>query len=91
MILNLLNRNSSYGYELTNKLRSISPVNESSVYTMLKELSEKELVTSQIKIIQGKLRRYYSITSSGRMVISQKNQVLERQLNDIYEIIKDVS
>lgn len=87
MILNLLANNSSYGYEVTNKLRSIYPVNESSVYTALKGLSEKKLVTCEFKIINGKLRKYYSITSSGRVVLSQKNPICKKQLNDIIEII----
>ena len=56
MILNLLATNSSYGYEITNTLRTIYPMNESSVYIALKELSEKEFVTCQFKIIAGKLR-----------------------------------
>ena len=87
MILNLLATNSSYGYEITNTLRTIYPMNESSLYIALKELSEKEFVTCQFKIIAGKLRKYYSITSSGRVVLSQKNPICRKQLNDILEII----
>lgn len=87
MILNLLATNNSYGYEITNTLRTIYPMNESSVYTALKELSEKEFVSCQFKVVDGKLRKYYSITSSGRVVLSQKNPICRKQLNDILEIV----
>ena len=87
MILNLLSKNSSYGYEITNTLHSIYPISESSVYTSLKELSEKELVACEFKIIGGKLRKYYSITSNGRVVLSQKNPICRKQLNDLLEIM----
>lgn len=90
MILNLLSKDSSYGYEISNTLRSIYPINESSVYTALKELSEKELVTCQFEIIGGKLRKYYSITSCGRETLSQKNPICRKQLSDILEIISAI-
>ena len=86
MILNILCQNSSYGYEITNTLHSLYPINESSVYTALRELSEKKLVTCQFVVINGKLRKY-SITSDGRETLKQYNPICRKQLCDILSII----
>lgn len=87
MILNILCQNSSYGYEITNTIRSLYPINESSVYTALRELSEEKLVTCQFVIIKGKLRKYYSIASDGRETLKQHNPICRKQLCDILNVI----
>lgn len=86
-ILNLILKDSSYGYKITTTLRSIYPISESSVYTALKELTEKELVTYQFEVIGERLRKYYSVTPKGKTVLTQQNPVYSNLLTGILEII----
>lgn len=70
MILTIIKKEETYGYEIIQSIRTISKGNiewqEGSLYPILKKLEKKELVRSRwSQGITGKKRKYYSITMKG--------------------------
>ena len=59
MILSIVNREDSYGYE-------ISQTKESTLYPILKKLEKAGYVTTYSAEYQGRKRKYYSITEEGK-------------------------
>lgn len=67
-ILEIIKRNSSYGYEITRKLNSMgfTDVVEGTVYTILVRLEKNELVSTQkIPSDLGPPRKLYSLNKKG--------------------------
>ena len=70
MILTIIKKEESYGYEIIQSISNISEGNiiwqEGSLYPVLKKLEKRELLRSRwSQTIAGKKRKYYSITMKG--------------------------
>lgn len=69
IILSLLKKKDSYGYELNNLISEVSNNNftltEATMYTTLKRLESNELITSYWMDGVNTKRKYYSITNKG--------------------------
>jgi PadR family transcriptional regulator, regulatory protein PadR len=67
-VLEIISRNKTYGYEITQSLKQLgfSDVVEGTVYTILLRLEKSKLVSSE-KIASdiGPPRKFYSLTDSG--------------------------
>lgn len=77
LLLSLLVDKDCYGYEMTKKLRQLSndtySMNEGTLYPALKRLEGKDCVSSYWSEEQdGNRRKYYSITDTGRKVLTDK-------------------
>ena len=66
MVLSVVDREDTYGYEITQFIRSAVDVSESTLYPVLRRLQKDELVTVYDMPYNGRNRRYYSITDAGR-------------------------
>ncbi len=82
MILSILNKNDSYGYEINKTLEELSEssftLTEATLYTSFKRLLELGYVVSYwLDSETGKKRKYYSITEMGKHYL--ENQILEWQ------------
>ena len=62
----MLSQNDTYGYELTQNLRESLQVSESTLYPVLRRLQNGEFLTTYDLPHQGRNRRYYAITESGK-------------------------
>ncbi|WP_310602137.1 PadR family transcriptional regulator [Anaerosporobacter sp.] len=87
LILNLLSQKSSYGYEITTFLRDVYPLNESSIYTALKQLTEQQELIYSIQIVGGRLRKYYTITPAGKITLEEMNPQCQKQFSSILALI----
>lgn len=70
-VLSSMLRDDSYGYKL---IRDVSPyieISESTLYPILKRLEAAGYVSVYSAEHNGRLRKYYSISSSGRSRISE--------------------
>jgi PadR family transcriptional regulator PadR len=67
----MLARGDTYGYELTQNLRESLQVSESTLYPVLRRLQSSELLRTYDVPHQGRNRRYYAITDSGRAQLDQ--------------------
>jgi PadR family transcriptional regulator, regulatory protein PadR len=77
LLLSLLVEADCYGYEMTKKLRVLSnetyQMNEGTLYPALKRLEQKDCVSSYwSQEMDGKRRKYYSITETGHKVLTDK-------------------
>lgn len=71
IILSILAKFDSYGYEMTKIIESVSEqnlqLNEATLYIALKKMAGEELITSYLeKNKKGMNRRYYQITPKGK-------------------------
>lgn len=56
----------SYGYKIIKELKPYIELSESTLYTVLKRLEGAKLLTVEAAEHEGRLRKYYHITESGR-------------------------
>jgi len=56
----------SYGYEITNELSSRLQVSESTIYPVLRRLQSTGLLSTYDQPFQGRMRRYYSLSKTGK-------------------------
>ena len=66
MILSIVNREDSYGYEISQTIKLVADIKESTLYPILKKLEKAGYVTTYSAEYQGRKRKYYSITEAGK-------------------------
>ena len=66
MILSIVNREDSYGYEISQTIKLVADIKESTLYPILKKLEKAGYVTTYSAEYQGRKRKYYSITEEGK-------------------------
>lgn len=88
VVLAVLRRKDAYGYLLTQQVRSMLDVSETSLYPALKRLQKGGFLTTYDQPWQGRNRHYYRLTEQGSAVLAQYQRewrVFEHQLNDLLE------
>lgn len=66
LILSITEKEDSYGYQLSQKIKNVSGVKDSTLYPILKRLQEQGYLSVYDQPFQGRNRRYYRITESGQ-------------------------
>jgi len=64
-VLAILLRADAYGYSLTQELKSVISVSESTLYPVLRRLQKDGLLVTYDQAFNGRNRRYYRITEAG--------------------------
>lgn len=64
-VLSILEGGDAYGYSLTQQVRQVMDVSESSLYPVLRRLEREGHLSTYNQAYQGRNRRYYSITPGG--------------------------
>lgn len=80
-ILATINHQTTYGYELSLKLKEngLTDVSEGSIYPILLRLQKEKLITGEMKKSDtGPKRKYYTLTSDGELALKQFNHQWER-------------
>ena len=65
-ILAILSRGDEYGYRLTQEVKQVMTISESTLYPVLRRLQKNGWLTTYDQPFQGRNRRYYRITAEGR-------------------------
>ncbi len=65
-VLAALNNEDTYGYVLTQTVREVIDISESTLYPVLRRLQKDDCLTTYDHSFQGRNRRYYSITEQGK-------------------------
>ncbi len=65
-VLAVLTSGDTYGYQLTQQIRSVVEVSESTLYPVLRRLQKDGAVEPYDEPFQGRNRRYYRLTPKGR-------------------------
>ena len=79
IILNLLSENERmYGYEITQKVKSITQgellLKEGALYPALHKLEADGLLDTATEVVGNRLRKYYSLSKSGEKEVVNKLQ-----------------
>ena len=65
LILAVLEQGDSYGYEISQTIKLIANIKESTLYPILKKLEASGFLTTYSREFQGRMRKYYSLTNRG--------------------------
>ena len=66
LILAIIDREDSYGYEISQTIKLVANIKESTLYPILKKLEKAGYMTTYSQEYQGRKRKYYSITQEGK-------------------------
>ncbi len=66
LILSIVEQQDSYGYEISQTVKLVANIKESSLYPILKKLGQENYLTSYSQEHQGRKRKYYAITAEGQ-------------------------
>lgn len=61
----------TYGYKITQDVRNVMEVSESTLYPVLRRLQKDGLLETYDKAFAGRNRRYYKITSNGMILLDE--------------------
>lgn len=70
-VLAILEKEDTYGYALTQSVKEIITISESTLYPVLRRLEKDGYLLTYDKPIQGRNRRYYQITDSGKIKLEE--------------------
>ena len=70
-VLSTLNREDTYGYVLTQSVKAVVEISESTFYPVLRRLQKEGWLTTYDQPYSGRLRRYYAITDAGREALAR--------------------
>ncbi len=86
-VLAAIKNEDSYGYKIIKDLKPILELSESTLYTILKRLEDSHMLVTRTAEYEGRLRKYYHITSTGRQRIEDfKNEW--KEIMQIYSFIE---
>lgn len=68
-VLGVLDRGDAYGYILTQEMKRVVEISESTLYPVLRRLQQAGCLTVYDKPYQGRNRRYYAITKVGKVLL----------------------
>lgn len=86
-VLSALLKERSYGYRIIKELAPVVTISESTLYPILKRLETSGHLTVQALEHNGRLRKYYAITPSGKDKLKQFIAEWEG-IADIYHYIQ---
>lgn len=66
LILSVVSRQDSYGYEISQSVKKVAKIKESTLYPILRKLEQNEYVTTYNQPVNGRNRKYYSMTEKGK-------------------------
>lgn len=66
LILSIVEKQDSYGYEISQTIKLVAAIKESTLYPILKKLEKSGYLTTYSQEFQGRKRKYYSITEEGK-------------------------
>lgn len=85
-VLAIISKEPSYGYKIVSDMKQIIELSESTLYPILRRLETSNLLSTFSVDYNGRLRKYYQITSLGINRIKEfKNEWYE--MEKVYEFI----
>ncbi len=85
-VLAILKDEDSYGYKLTQDVKSLLPISESTLYPVLRRLQNSGCLETYNQPIDGRNRKYYKITEIGL----KQNTLHMEEWNDYKKLIDKI-
>lgn len=70
-VLAVLDKEDAYGYMLTQSVKQVMEISESTLYPVLRRLQKDGLLSTYDQPFSGRLRRYYALTEQGRSKLNE--------------------
>ena len=80
LILSVVEQQDSYGYEISQTVKMVASIKESTLYPILRRLETDGYLTTYSEEFQGRKRKYYSITEDGRKQLEYLRRSEERRV-----------
>ena len=80
----------TYGYKITQEVRTVLDLSESTLYPVLRRLQKDGCLTVHDEAFNGRNRRYYQITSAGRAQLATYAQEWSRYRSSIDTFFREV-
>lgn len=87
-VLAVVDSRDVYGYELTAQMKNVIDVSESTLYPVLRRLQKEEYVLTYDSPINGRNRRYYTITAAGKQQLESYRADWETYRSGIDSLLK---
>ena len=71
LVLSAVDQSDTYGYKITQDVRGVVDVSESTLYPVLRRLQKNGWLAAYDKEHQGRNRRYYTITPNGQTQLAE--------------------
>ncbi|MFR8547962.1 MAG: PadR family transcriptional regulator [Lachnospiraceae bacterium] len=81
----------TYGYKITQEVRSVLEVSESTLYPVLRRLQKDDCLTVYDQEYGGRNRRYYKVTQKGRAQLLLYQEEWKRYCTKISAILEGKS
>lgn len=88
IILSIVSKHDSYGYEISQTVKLVANIKESTLYPLLKKLEKSGFMTTYSQEHQGRTRKYYTITPEGEaqlIFLTSQWQIYSQTITDIVE------
>ena len=86
-VLGIVCKEDSYGYTLTQKVRQVVDISESTLYPVLRRLQKSGHLRTYDEPFGGRNRRYYAITDDGKILLDHYCKEWEIYKGKIDELI----
>ena len=86
-VLAAIQNEESYGYQIIKDIKPYVEISESTLYPILRRLEEAKLLTVRNVEYNGRLRKYYRITRSGKARI----QTFKKEWKELLQIYQFVT
>ncbi|MCR4742759.1 MAG: PadR family transcriptional regulator [Treponema sp.] len=91
IVLSVVSQGGTYGYKITQDVRKVFDVSESTLYPVLRRLLKDGYLETYDQEFQGRNRRYYKITSNGMILLDSYRKEWLSNKKSIDEILMGVS
>ena len=95
LILRLLEDKDMYGYEmienLEKKSNNVFTLKAGTLYPLLHSLEEKKYLKSYEDEVNGKLRKYYSLTKEGKKYLGTKKEEWQEYQTAVLNVLNSFS
>jgi PadR family transcriptional regulator PadR len=76
-VLSVISRGDAYGYALTQSVKRTLDVSESTMYPVMRRLQTQECLEAYDTPHEGRNRRYYRLTDTGRRMLGELGEEWE--------------
>lgn len=87
VVLSVVSQEGTYGYKITQDVRKIMDVSESTLYPVLRRLQKDNYLETYDMEYQGRNRRYYKITANGMILLDKYRREWLEFRNGVNEIL----
>ncbi|KOR26804.1 MULTISPECIES: PadR family transcriptional regulator [unclassified Clostridium] len=92
LILKLLDKKDMYGYEMIETLRTNSndmfELKAGTLYPLLHTLVKQLYLNCYEKEVNGKIRKYYSLTLQGRKLLQDKTSIWQKYVKTMASVLE---